>query len=167
MDYENRLSLDIPLRTFVRVLWNNLNQQGKKSQGNKEAVFKILLKTGCDYYELLSLYMDFPLTESDGEMLVEYAPAPTYIFPITQSNVRLALPHWTPSKYHTAPLTEVVDEIQRDLLSGHPIAKVYNSNLNPKNRRAYNDRYILLITAHKSIVVDINRRTIVQFQQNP
>ncbi len=164
MEYMDRISLDISLRAFIKTLWSNLSQQGKEDVQSKQAIFKVLLTTGCDYYELLSLYADFPLTEKDGGALIEYAPPPANIFAITRANVRLSLPHWTPSRYHTAPITEVAKEIYLQLLRGKPLVKVYNSNLNPRNRKAYNDRYILLITTHKSLLIDINRRTTTQFR---
>ncbi len=167
MECMGRFSLDIPLRAFIKTLWSNLSQQGKEDVQSKQAIFKVLLATGCDFYELLSLYAEFPLTEKDGEALIEYAPPPAIIFTITQANVRLALPHWTPSRYHTAPITEVVREIYQQLFLGKPLVKVYNSNLNPRNRKAYNDRYILLITTHKSLLIDIKRRTTIQFRQAP
>ena len=163
VDFIEPLSLDTPLRLFIRRLWLKSSQEGENGQLKKISVFQELLSVGCDYYDLLNLYTDFPLTKSDGEMLVDHAPCPARTYSISASNIRLALPHWTPSKYHTAPITEVVNEIQRGLLSGKQIVKVYNSNLNPKNRRAYNDRYILLITAYKSLIIDINRRTTIQF----
>ena len=167
MECLGRISLDIPLRAFIKTLWSNLSQQGKEDVQSKQAIFKMLLTTGCDFYELLSLYAEFPLTEKDGEALIEYAPPPASIFTITQANVRVALPHWTPSRYHTAPITEVVQGIYQQLFLGKPLVKVYNSNLNPRNRKAYNDRYILLITTHKSLLIDIKRRTTIQFRQAP
>lgn len=167
MDFMEPLSLDSPLRIFVRKLWQKLCQEEENGQPKKASVFQDLLSVGCDYYELLTLFSDFQMTEADGEILVDHAPTPAHIYPISPSNIRLALPHWTPSKYHTAPITEVVNEIQRDLLCGKQLVKVYNSNLNPRNRRAYNDRYILLITSHKNLILDINRRTTIQFRQDP
>lgn len=167
MDFAEPLSLDAPLRLFIRKLWQKSCQDGDEGQRKKEIIFQNLLSMGCDYYELLNLYSDFPLTESDGKMLVDHAPIPSHIYSVSSSNIRLALPHWTPSRYHTAPISEVVDEIETDLIAGKPLVKVYHSNLNPRNRRVYNDRYILLITAYKNLIIDINRRTTIQFQQEP
>lgn len=166
MDYMEQLSLDTPLRLFIRKLWQKSCQEGGEGQRKKEIVFQNLLSMGCDYYELLNLYSEFPLAESDGKMLADHAPTPAHIYSVSPSNIRLALPHWTPSKYHTAPILEVVNEIGKKLVTGIPLIKVYNSNLNPRNRRAYNDRYILLITAYKSLIIDINRRTTIQFRQD-
>lgn len=167
MDYMEQLSLDIPLRLFIRKLWHKSCQEGEEGQRQKESVFRSLLSVGCDYYELLNLYSEFSLAESDWKMLVDHAPTPAHIYSISPSNIRLALPHWTPSKYHTAPILEVVNEIENNLVAGIPLIKVYNSNLNPRNRRAYNDRYVLLITAYKSLIIDINRRTTIQFRKDP
>ncbi len=166
MDFMERLSLDTPLRVFIRKLWSKSGQKGEDGQLKKASVFHDLLSVGCDYYELINLCSDFSLTESDGKMLADHAPAPAHIYSVSPSNIRLALPHWTPSRYHTAPISEVVDEIKSELFAGNPLIKVYNSNLNPRNRRAYNDRYILLITTYKSLIIDINRRTTVQFRQD-
>ena len=167
MDFTEHLSLDTPLRLFIRKLWHKSCQEGEEGQRKKESVFQSLLSVGCDYYELINLYSDFPMAEPDGNMLADQAPTPTRIYSVSPSNIRLALPHWTPSKYHTAPILEVVNEIENNLVAGIPLIKVYNSNLNPRNRRAYNDRYVLLITAYKSLIIDINRRTTIQFRQNP
>ena len=166
MCFTEQLSLDAPLRLFVRKLWYKSCQEGEAGQQKKEHFFQNLLSMGCDYYELLNLYSDFPLMENDGEMLVDLAPDPAHIYSISPSNIRLALSHWTPSKYHTSPISEVVADIKSELLAGEPVIKVYNSNLNPRNPRAYNDRYILLITAYKSLIIDINRRTTLQFRQD-
>ena len=112
---------------------------------------------------LISLYSSFQLTESDIEALAGFCPSPTQILSISQKNIRLALPHWTPSRYHTAPISQVVESIYDLLLCGKPFLKVYNSNLNLKNRKVYNDRYILLISNCKSVIIDVNRRNINQF----
>ena len=122
MNYSEQLSLDTPLRLFIRKLWYKFCQEGKEGQQKKELVFQNLLSMGCDYYELLNLCSEFPL--------------------------------------------EVVQEIENHLVSDKLLIKVYNSNLNPRNRRAYNDRYILLITAYKSLIIDINRRTTIQFRND-
>ena len=166
MDFMEQLSLDTPLRLFIKKLWYKFCQEGEEGRQKKELVFQSLLSMGCDYYELLNLYSDFPLVEPDGKMLADYAPIPAHVYSVSPINIRMALPHWTPSKYHTAPILDVVNEIEINLLAGKPIIKVYNSNLNPRNRRSYNDRYILLVTAHKSLIIDINRRTTIQFQKD-
>lgn len=167
MDFMEPLSLDCPLRVFIRTLWRKLCQEGEDGLPKRASLFQNLLSVGCDYYELINLCSDFSLTESDGKMLADHAPAPAHIYSVSPSNIRLALPHWTPSRYHTAPISEVVDEIKSELLAGNPLIKVYNSNLNPRNRHVYNDRYILLITVCKSLIIDINRRTTIQFRQAP
>lgn len=68
MECLGRISLDIPLRAFIKTLWSNLSQQGKEDVQSKQAIFKMLLTTGCDFYELLSLYAEFPLTEKMGRL---------------------------------------------------------------------------------------------------
>lgn len=166
MDYMEQISLDISIRSYIRTVWFNLSQDEKNKPKRKQDIIKLFFTEGCDYYELMALFSGFPLTEQDVETLTEYAPTPDLILSISEANVRLALPHWTPSRYHTAPIKDVVEEIYRQLLCGKPVVKVYNSNLNPRNRKAYNDRYILLITTHKYLLVDINRKTTVQFQQD-
>lgn len=167
MNFLEQLSLDTPLRLFIRKVWYKACQEGKEGQLKKSFLFQELVSVGCDYYELINLCSDFSLTESDGKMLVDHAPTPAHIYSVSPSNIRLALPHWTPSRYHTAPISKVVEEIEIDLVAGKPLIKVYNSNLNPRNRCAYNDRYVLLITAYKSLIIDINRRTTIQFRQDP
>ena len=163
MDYTDLVFLDTPLHIFVKKLWNKHSQEGEKGHYEMMKFFKDMLSVGCDYYELISLYSSFQLTESDIEALAGFCPSPTQILSISQKNIRLALPHWTPSRYHTAPISQVVESIYDLLLCGKPFLKVYNSNLNLKNRKVYNDRYILLISNCKSVIIDVNRRNINQF----
>ena len=80
MNYSEQLSLDTPLRLFIRKLWYKFCQEGKEGQQKKELVFQNLLSMGCDYYELLNLCSEFPLLESDGKMLADFAPAPAHIY---------------------------------------------------------------------------------------
>ncbi len=163
MDYTDMILLDTPLHIFIKKSWDKHIQQGEKGHRKMMMFFKDLLSVGCDYYELISLYSDFQLIESDIEVLAGFCPCPTQILSISQKNIRLALPHWTPSRYHTAPISQVVESIYQLLLCDKTFLKVYNSNLNLKNRKVYNDRYILLISNCKSLIMDINRRNIIQF----
>lgn len=165
MDFTEHTSLDISLRVFIRNLLLKLYQEEERQQ-KKALIFQFFLSSGCDFYELLNLYSDFPMTEFDGKMITENAPSPLQIYPISPNNIRLSLPHWTPSKYHTAPITEVINDIQQCLVSHKPVIKVFNSNLNPQKKQLYNDRYILVITSHKSLLLDINRRTTIQFRDS-
>ena len=82
---------------------------------------------------------------------------------ISQKNIRECIPRWTASKYRTAPIKKIVEEMQTLLTGSVSGITVFNSNLNFRNKRSVNDQYILLISQEHRIFVDINRKTTISF----
>ena len=68
------------------------------------------------------------------------------------------IPHWSSSKYHTATIENVCNDIKHHIECGGEGIFVYNSNANTKNKRYYNDTYILLISDSNKFFFDINRK---------
>ena len=67
------------------------------------------------------------------------------------------IPHWSSSKYHTATIKDICQELKKHIESDSNGTFVYNSN-NSKNKKVYNDTYILLISDSNKFFFDINRK---------
>ena len=127
-------------------------------------LFQVLVKADCDYFQLLSIYSEHNLPLEEQRILLSVAPLPKSTVTITRNHVRGCIPRWTGSRFHTAAITDVVEMIYFKLLSGIPGMSVYDSNLNRKNPKAANDRYILLIQNDMKAFVDVNRKTTTLFE---
>lgn len=53
----------------------------------------LLIQAGCDFYDLLSLYMNFaPFTEDDQRIILAWSPIPSQSFTPEIKNIK-AIPH--------------------------------------------------------------------------
>lgn len=94
----------------------------------------LLIQAGCDFYDLLSLYMNFaPFTEDDQRIILAWSPIPSQSFTPEIKNIKKSISRWTCSKYHTDTITEVIKDIQRKIGQHQLGIYQYNSNLNNKN----------------------------------
>lgn len=119
---------------------------------------------GCNYYDLLSVISSVnSFSEEDLEFLISLSPKPQVNLPVNPKNIRQCIPRWTASKYHTAPIAKIVEDVQTLLTENVSGITVFNSNLNPHDKRAVNDQYVLLISQDHRIFVDINRKTTISF----
>lgn len=158
------ISLDIPLHEFLtKVLWMEETFSPVQHSLSLELFEKFQI-AGCNYYDLLAIISSIDtFSEEELELLISLSPKSKANLLINRENIRISIPRWTASKYHTAPISKVVEDIQR-LLTGNGIGiTVFNSNLNPHDKRAVNDQYILLISKKHRIFVDINRKTTISF----
>ena len=121
---------------------------------------------GCDFYDLLSIYVQADnFTEKDLSTILRYAPKPQAIYPPEPKYIRQSIPRWTASKYHTAPISDILLQIEQTIHTNRPGLYTYNSNLNPHSRRSLNDLYVLIIAGGSVRWFDINRKTTYAFVQ--
>ena len=97
-------------------------------------------------------------SEKDLEFLISLSPKPQASLPVNLKTIRECIPRWTASKYHSAPISKIVEDMQKLLTGSVSGITVFNSNLNVRNKRAVNDQYVLLITREHRIFLDINRK---------
>lgn len=161
------ISLDITLRAFLaKILWNEELLSPIQHSLSIEILEKFQI-AGCSYYELLSVVAPVDsFSEDELETLISLSPNPQACLSVNQKNIRECIPRWTASKYHSAPIAKVVEEIQTLLTGNDSGITVFNSNLNPHDKRAVNDQYVLLISQEHRIFVDINRKTTISFTLN-
>lgn len=122
---------------------------------------------GCNYYDLLAVVSSIDsFSEEELELLISLSPSPQASLPVNLKTIRECIPRWTASKYHSAPIAKIVEEMQNLLTGSDSGITVFNSNLNPRDKRAVNDQYVLLISQDRRIFVDINRKTTISFTPN-
>lgn len=164
MNYSKKASLDITLREFLSVILSEEEADEAKDHTLSLDFFRKLSAIGYSYYELLSIYASIgTFSVDDLIVLASGLPTPAMHLTVNEKNIRQCISRWMASRYHTAPINQVVKQIEYLLLSGDPGISTFNSNLNLKNQRAVNDRYVLLILPQEKYLIDINRRLIYDF----
>lgn len=156
--------LDSTLHDFLTtVLWNEERLSPMRHSLSIELFAKFQI-AGCSYYDLLAVIASVDsFSEDELEALISLSPNPQACLSVNQKNIRECIPRWTASKYHSAPKAKVVEKMQTLLTGSDSGITVFNSNLNPHNKRAVNDQYVLLISQEHRILVDINRKTTISF----
>ncbi len=158
---ENKLSLNAPVRTIiVKVLSYDPSITSVFGRTEKEDLFfKDLLTVGCDFYELLELFANNEaINKKSVTCIINNIPSTEVISNVSDKELRRMIPHWSPSKYHTASIEEVCNELKKHIENDSPGTYVYNSNQNYQNKRKYNDTYVLIIANSNKYFFDINRK---------
>lgn len=135
--------------------------QGTVYRSLDRELMEMLLHHDCDYYEimkLLSTIMPAKCPAEDIELLQSLAPVGTPLRNLEQGSIRGMIPRWTGSKYHTAPIAQVIRDIQRKSREQCSGIFSYHSNLNPRNKNSTDDLYVLLVSKKGLTFLDINRR---------
>ncbi len=161
-------SYPLPLDTTLRELLKKLLWREELLSPIEHSLSLELLEkfqgVGCSFYDLLEVASAFnSFSEDELEFLISLSPKPKANLLISQKNIRECIPRWTASKYRTAPIKKIVEEMQTLLTGSVSGITVFNSNLNFRNKRSVNDQYILLISQEHRIFVDINRKTTISF----
>lgn len=156
--------LSLSLASYLKALWNGNEISESIPSSQLTELFQILVKSGCDYYQLLGIYAEHKLSLEEQRILLSLSPLSKATKSITRNHVRECIPRWTGSRFHTALISDVVEAIYFKLLSNDLGMSVYDSNLNLKNQKAVNDRYILLIQADRKALIDVNRKSTTLFE---
>lgn len=156
--------LNLSLKEFAQRMIQKENSDLSPGHPFSMKLFELLVEGGCDFYELLSIYSEIPKFENNEiDELMILSPVPKECYTVTKNNIRTCIPRWTSSKYSSGPISEVVESIMDSLTDFTPRVRVFNSNLNLRNKRAVNDRYILMISEKNALFMDINRRSTYSF----
>lgn len=158
------ISLETTLREFLTKV---LQKEELSSPVRHSLSLEFLEKfqtAGCNFFDLLAVASTVnSFSEEELELLIALSPKPQADMPISQKSIRECIPRWTASKYHSAPIAKIVEEMQNLLTGNVSGITVFNSNLNVRNKRAVNDQYVLLISKEHRIFLDINRKTTISF----
>ena len=157
----DKLSLNSPIRTLIiKVLTLTGSSAYLLGRTTKEdLLFKDLLRLGCDFYELLEVYATCnAFTLNSINCILNSIEIFEIISGLSDKDLRKMIPHWTASKHHTASIEEVCREVKEHIEEKNCGAFIYNSNMNTKSKKGYNDIYLLLISDQSIFFFDINRR---------
>lgn len=158
---DEKINLHTPMRTIVvKILSFDPEISTIFGRSKEEDLFfQDLLTIGCDFYELLELFINCDaVTKHSVACIVENAPDAEIIKDFSEKELRRMIPHWTSSRYHTASIDDVCRELNERIKNEASGTFVYNSNSGGKTRRAYNDTYVLILTDSDRFFFDINRK---------
>lgn len=156
-----KIELATPFRTvIIKILSHNpkmLSVFGRTKE--KDLFFKDLLTIGCDFYEVLELFANCEaINERNISCIIDNIPTTKIIMDYSEKGIRRMIPHWSSSKYHTATIENICNDIKHHIKCDLEGVFVYNSNDNTQNKRYYNDTYILIIGHTGKFFFDINRK---------
>lgn len=134
-------------------------QKVPESQAQMFRLFQLLCNMKFDFYLILSILCNLnEFSISELKIILQASPSPNQILQPTPQNIRITIPRWTPSKYHSGRIADIVTDVYEKIDRALPGIYIYNSNLNPKNARSLNDLYVLVIVENSIRWYDINRR---------
>ena len=160
------INLESPLRTVITKILSEPPEKYKtlgRSQDN-DMFFQLLISLGCDYFQLLQLFIEQNgIYKGTIESIIECLPNPHILKRVSVYEVKKIISHWTPSRYHTDSIDNIIIDITNHLLeTTEEGVYIYNSNLNNR-KKAHNDLYLLIITNNKKLFFDINLRKVYLF----
>lgn len=120
-----------------------------------------LVYDGYDFYDVMRVMIEKDLGKCPPDVLKDLCnlvPNGRKLKTLGAHDIHGMIARWTASKFHTAPIQEVVRDIQFKCSNRQTGLYLYNSNRNPNNKRAANDPYILLVTEQKIRFLDLNRK---------
>ena len=127
----DKIELGTPFRTvIIKILSCNpkmLSVFGRTKE--KDLFFKDLLTIGCDFYEVLELFINCEaISKQNITCIIENIPSVKKITDYSEKGIRKMIPHWSSSKYHTATIENVCNDIKHHIECGGEGIFVYNSN---------------------------------------
>ena len=116
----DKIELGTPFRTvIIKILSCNpkmLSVFGRTKE--KDLFFKDLLTIGCDFYELLELFANCEAINNESiNCIVENVPNVEIIENYNDKEIRRMIPHWSSSKYHTATIKDICQELKMHIES--------------------------------------------------
>lgn len=156
-----KLNLDAPIKSFiVKILSCDCetgHHFGRSSE--KDNFFRDLLYIGCDFYETLAIFASCDaIGQNNFNGIIESIPSYLSVDIRSDKEIRKMIPHWTSSRYRSASVNEICLQLKQHIQNNDDGVFIYNSNLNTKDKRAYNDMYILLSRRYERFFFDINRK---------
>lgn len=125
-----------------------------------------LIRHGCDFFDVMRVMVRKELTNCSEETiqsLIMLVPQHRILKTLGLNDIHGMIARWTATKYHTAPIQEVIRDIQFKCANKKTGLYIYNSNLNPNDPRAANDPYVLMITDSDIRFLDLNRKISYQY----
>lgn len=153
------------LKSTVSDLVANTLQDNSQDSFEAKPFISMLIACGCDYFELAELLANIECMPKDVDFFISLAPNIRTISNLKLTTIHGMIPRWTGSRYHTAPIDQILKDIQSKILSKNLGTYTYNSNFNIRSRKSSNDLYILIVGESSSLFLDINRRQAFQYTE--
>lgn len=158
------MDLHLSVENLVKAVVSKESVAGRPPSLSFKLV-QILLDCGVDYFSVLSLALSSAHTgfwDCRIADLVSYMPQDRFLLirDMKLSSIRMMIPRWTGTKYHTAPIDLVVKDILKKSETREIGVSVYHSNFNTASRKIADDPYALIITSEQAFFLDFNRRRI-------
>lgn len=162
-----KLSLDTPVRSLVTRILSDPEYKNilEKLQEN-QLIFCGLVHLGCDFYETLELFAGCGAIDPKSADCILHCLPDCQTSGCTEKEIRKMIPHWTSSRYRTASIEDICLDLRQKAEAGEDGVFVYNSNLNTKDKKVYNDIYVLIIRNKEIYFFDINRKKTFHIQKN-
>ena len=156
---DGKLNLDAPIKSFIMKVLSREKDGLFGISSENDHFFGDLIRIGCDFYDTLALFADFKaVNEKNIGCIIFHIPEYKTVDSCTDKTVRKMIPHWTPSRYHTASIEDICRQVYMHMQDRRNGVFVYNSNLNTRDKKAYNYTYILIISDSQNFFFDINRK---------
>ncbi|MGN1442720.1 MAG: hypothetical protein ACI4XE_02620 [Acutalibacteraceae bacterium] len=156
-----KLNLDAPIKNMiVRILSGNCRSEHRFGRTEEhDTFFCDLMYIGCDFYDTLAVFASCDAIDKESfQCITENIPSFLSVDVHSDKDIRKMIPHWTSSRYRTASVEELCSQLKQHVTNRDDGVFIYNSNLNTKDKRAYNDMYILISRKDESFFFDINRK---------
>lgn len=157
----DRISLDAPIKTILARILSSECEAGHHfgRSSEEDHFFRDLLYIGCDFYEILALFASCDaIGKNNYKDIIENIPSFLSVRADSDKEIRKMILHWTSSPYRSASIEEICGQLKKHIKDRDNGVFVYNSNLNTKDKRTYNDMYILLSRKCECFFFDINRK---------
>ena len=157
----SNLNLDAPIRSMIVKILSDDCKMGHRFGRSEEndTLFCDLMYIGCDFYDTLAIFASCDaISQQNFKCIANNIPSLLSVDVSSDKEIRKMIPHWTSSRYHTASIEDICDRLKQHIQNRDDGVFIYNSNLNTKDKRAYNDMYILIGRNPESYFFDINRK---------
>ena len=87
-------------------------QKAPESRAQMFRLFQLLCSMKFDFYLILSILCNLnEFSISELKIILQASPSPNQILQPTPQNIRITIPRWTPSKYHSGRIADIVTDV--------------------------------------------------------
>ena len=157
---DNKLSIDVPFRTVIVKILDHTPENSEIFGRTKEKdyFFQDLLTVGFDFYELLEIFVNCDaVTAAAIKCIINNIPKTETIARLSKKEFKRIVPHWSSANYRTSSIDDIYNDIKVRIKRRDIGAFIYYGNAN-RNKKLYNDAYVLFLTNSGSYFFDINKK---------
>lgn len=101
-------------------------QKAPESRAQMFRLFQLLCSMKFDFYLILSILCNLnEFSTSELKIILQASPSPDQILQPTPQNIRITIPRWTPSKYHSGRIADIVTDVYEKIDRALPGIYIY------------------------------------------